>query len=386
MGPDGSMNVLQLVHNLKREGAQGVVANLSRALDPTQWSAAVHGWHALGAWADALRASGLEVSGPDRSAGLPKVLSGVATVRRIIGERRIDLVHAHMSDAAILAFAATRGSGVPYIVTHHSNRLAPAGGMLGGRLRGAIFRRAVRAAAMNVAVSDAVRVRLHDELGLPVGRTHHIGNGVEVPGEDEVSLARERLRVEGRRGGARIAMVGRLAPVKHHATLIEAMPRILAVRPDCRVEILGDGPLRDDLARHALRTGVGEAVRLPGSVDDVGRRLARSDLFVATSSYEGLPMALLEAMSWRLPVIASEVPGHRDTIGHGTNGLLVPFDDPEALARAVLDVLGDPRGAEALGRAARETVLTDYSSRSMARRYEEVYARCASAANGSEAR
>ena len=360
------MRILQIVHNLKREGAQMVVANLAQSLDRFRYEPIVFAWRSPGPLRKKLEGAGVEVIGPQGYPG-PSVLFGVLGLRRIVQSRRIDLMHAHMSDAAILAYLASKGLGTPFVVTHHSNRLVPTNGLL----RRAVLGIAARSAAVNVAVSAAVRDQLIRETGLRDVEAVCIPNGVDGPRQEDLatSIQRRRMRQRGG-GGLRIVSVGRLSDVKRHATIIAAMPIILTGCPEARLCIVGDGALRDDLQRLAVETGVSREIAFRGFVDDVGAILAEADVFLSASAYEGLPMSLLEAMSWRLPVVVSDVPGHRGVVRHEENGLLFPADDPPALAAAVLRLAAEESPDWAVA-----TDFAGFSCRSMAAQYEAVYDR-----------
>jgi glycosyltransferase involved in cell wall biosynthesis len=138
--------------------------------------------------------------------------------------------------------------------------------------------------------------------------------------------------------------------------LIEAMPAIVAARPDVHVLVIGDGPLRDRLRDLARKLGVAERLHLAGFRTDIPSCLAAMDLFALTSIYEGLPISILEAMATGLPVIATDVDGVPEAVTDGVTGTLIAPGKPQRLAQEVLGLLAEPARAAEMGAAGREQV------------------------------
>ena len=141
----------------------------------------------------------------------------------------------------------------------------------------------------------------------------------------------------------RIVSVGRLSPQKNHKLLIEAFSRIAPVFPSCRLEIYGEGPLKDELLVFVRSLNLDGKVLFPGTFKDVLDRIWSASLFVLSSDYEGMPNTLLEALSLGLPCISTDCPcgGPREIINNGENGILVPVGDVSSLSEAMLRVLSD---------------------------------------------
>jgi glycosyltransferase involved in cell wall biosynthesis len=124
--------------------------------------------------------------------------------------------------------------------------------------------------------------------------------------------------------------------------LVEAARLATAVNPRLRFLHMGDGPLRDEIARQIAAAGLGDRFRLLGRVPDPVRLLSGLDMFALPSIWEGLPIALLEAMSAGLPAVGTAVSGIEEVIEHNRSGLLVPPADAGALASAILSLASDP--------------------------------------------
>lgn len=157
--------------------------------------------------------------------------------------------------------------------------------------------------------------------------------------------------------GRTVVGMGRLSPEKGFDLLLAAFARVAPEFPDWRLEILGDGPLRQDLAAMAESLGIGGRVGFAGRVANSAERLGQADLFVLSSRYEGFPNALLEAMAVGLPAISFDCPsGPAAIIRQGLDGILVPEGDRDALAAALSDLMSDEGKRARLGQNARSVL------------------------------
>jgi glycosyltransferase involved in cell wall biosynthesis len=184
------------------------------------------------------------------------------------------------------------------------------------------------------------------------------------------------LRVPAREAGAEIVfgIVGRLVPVKDHATLLDAFATILRQRPRCRLEILGDGPLRGDLAKQALTLSIDDKVLFHGFSSDVAGFLTRIDVLVLCSISEALPLSVLEAMGAALPIVGTDVGGMRDLVAGAQCGWLCPPSRADELAAALLSAASTtPAERREMGERARRNVVEHYSLDHMTAEYERLF-------------
>ncbi len=158
--------------------------------------------------------------------------------------------------------------------------------------------------------------------------------------------------------------------------LVAAWPLLLARVPGARLCLLGDGPEEARLREQASALGVEASVAFLGGVPDVAPRLRAADAAVLPSRTEGMPVALIEAMSCGLPVVATAVGGSAEVLRDGTTGRLVPPDSPAALAEALAEALLEP-AASARGRAARADVLARFAMDLVADRFLALYRKLA---------
>lgn len=261
--------------------------------------------------------------------GLARQVAVVTALRSALRRECPDAVISFLNYTNILTLMAARGLGMPVIV---SERLDPR--VIGiGPAWGALRRWTYPGAARLVAQTPTA-ARLYAGLSpVPVAV---IPNPVPPFGaapapDDDWPLSHSRA----------IIAVGRLQRQKGFDLAIEAMARIADARPDWRLIILGEGPLRGDLEALRDRLGLADRVLLPGRVPDPGPWLARADIFVMSSRSEGFPNALCEAMAAGLAVVSTDCPsGPSDIITPGQNGLLVPPEDIEALATTLAELTG----------------------------------------------
>jgi len=153
-----------------------------------------------------------------------------------------------------------------------------------------------------------------------------------------------------------ITCIARLHPQKGQPVLIEALAQIVLLRPNARLLLAGAGPTRDELEAQVARLGLAPHVTFLGVVSraDLPALLARTDVVVLPSYWEGLPVSLIEALSAGKAIVASRVGGNPELVMDGTNGLLVPPGDAPALAQALLTLSGDPERVRRMGLASRQ--------------------------------
>lgn len=321
-----------------------------------------------GALEEVLEERGIPVFTPSRYFGGLAIRRSVQFLEQVIENGAIDLVHAHMADAAFLGWRLARRRALPLVITHHGHDILPKCGRVCRLVYLVLLAAAARYAARNVAVSTSVADRVRRRLVLRREQVSVIGNGVPVPGED---ILTRRGRWEG--VAPHVVTVGRLVEQKNQKQLIAAASVLVGHFPDARFSIVGDGPLRERLERLAKSLGLSNKINFTGSVSDVPAYLREADVYVSTSLYEGMAVATLEAMAWGVPVIASDVPGNRAVVRNGETGLLYKLDDIAGLGRAIIAVIEQPENARERARRARQLVQECYNATAATRLYEQLY-------------
>jgi glycosyltransferase involved in cell wall biosynthesis len=188
-----------------------------------------------------------------------------------------------------------------------------------------------------------------------------------------VDLAHARAHVQSAPDGAHAVCVARLNVVKDPMTLLHAARLVLDREPAFRLDLAGDGPLRDYVERAIGTLDLGDAVRVLGTVGDIDALMTDSDFFVLPSISEGISMTLLEAMAHGLPIVATSVGGTPEVVVHEETGLLVPARDPIALADAIVWMIQHPRERRRMGRRGRLRVADLFNLDSTIEQYQRLY-------------
>jgi glycosyltransferase involved in cell wall biosynthesis len=286
---------------------------------------------------------------------------GLAAVFR---RRRVDVVHSHEFTMAVFGCAAARMAGLPHIITMHGSQT-----MMTKWRRRAALRAAFRFSDAVVAVSQDTKRHLDERLGLGRQAVRVIQNGVTVqPGN------RDRVRHElGVRPHELLVLAsGSLVERKGHAVLIRALAS-LDGRAPWRLALAGQGREQGALEELARALGVPDRVHIMGFRDDMGDVLAAADIFAMPSLWEGLPLALLEAMAAGKAIVASATSGIPEAVTAEREGLLSVPGDVAGLAAALERVLGDASLRDRLGMAAAARAAREFSFDAMTLAYEALY-------------
>ncbi len=326
-------------------GAQIHIRDLSTALRSQGVDAIVLGGRD-GVLGDQLRERGVPfhpIRNLHRAVGPVKALRAVLEIRALLGEFRPDVVSTHSTLAGVVGRIAARSLGIPTLFTAHG------WGFTAGRSRAqrAAFWAAEWAmaplAARIITVCDsdldaAVRTRLTAPARL-----------VSIP--NAMPETADSLRAVPGRTPPKIIMVARLSRQKDHGTLFHALGQLRDL--EWTLELVGDGPLREEVEAAAQSAGIASRVDFAGFRPDVAERLADSQIFVLASNWEGFPRSILEAMRAGLPVIASDVGGVRESVLDGETGFVVPSGDAAALADRLRTMISDAELRTQMGEAGR---------------------------------
>ena len=288
----------------------------------------------------------------------------VQTMRRL----QPDLVHTWMFTAGSYGRAAARRAGSARTV--HGERCVD-------RWKGSWQWRVDRYLAARtdrvVANSKGVQAYLVQK-GIPADKIAVIQNGVMITPREEEGTRRALLEeLEIPSDTRLIGAVGRLWPQKRVKDLIWALELVCVLHPTTRLLVIGDGPQRPMLERYARLTSDLDRVRFLGHRQDVPKILPHLDLLWQASEYEGQPNAVMEAMAAGIPIVASDIPGHRELIVPGKTGFLVPIANRAAYGKATDRILSDPIYARALGEAGRRHITQQFAAHDMVRRHERLY-------------
>lgn len=357
------MNILHIIHNLRREGAQIVLRNL--ATHTTIHRQHVFAWKLGGVLERELENAGVTVIVPNSPRGISTPRAILNDLSKAIRQYNIDILHAHLPDSALWGALASRRCHIPLVTTYHSNQLVPPASTLSRLLHYFALQFAARGTSHHIAVSESVRDQVIKTLHVTPDKVSVIPNGISIPEHPSTTAQAETT--------PHIVTVGRLVDIKAHEQLLMALPTVMEHWPQTHCTVVGDGPRRASLEAITQDLGITEHVTFVGATHDVTRYLRQATLYVSTSQFEGIPMSILEAMAWGLPVIASDVPGNSDIVKHEVTGLLYPWGRGMQLSNAILYMTQHPQQAFAMAKVARAGVISSYSLEAMSGRYAELY-------------
>lgn len=356
------------IHGLGLGGAQQVIAAIARGRSP-DLQHVVYSCED-GVLADPVREAGATVRIVPRR--IPKFdpfwIRGLATWME---RDRVEVVHTHLFGDTLHGLLAARRLGLPVLATLHSVPESFSAVQRAGYRW--LLPRAERVIACSDSVFEAFAVA-EPELK---ERLVSIPNGVDIP----LGEYTEETRAEARRAlglaeaDVVLGCIGRLHPQKAFDRVIDALAEADQVAgdgaaPRASLLIIGDGPLRQDLESQAARLGLANRVVFAGARSDVGALLPLLDAIVFASPYEGLPMALLEAMSAGLCVVGADIEAFRDVLVSGEEALLLSED---AWAEGLDRVIRDEALRRRLGQGGKEKHRKAFSGQKMVSAYEGLY-------------
>lgn len=360
--------VVHLIDNLNFGGLEEVVRHLLAGLDRKRWQPILFHYDApeISRLVNEVRQLGI----PCRTVPRMDRWNVATTLREFIRELRAvnaTIFHAHLGWplSARYGVMAARLSRVPAIVatSHLYASIADA--------RFAWLKQRLHCAAIGryIAVSNEVKERLCQDLGVPESKIRVVHNGIQLSPFDRP--ADSKLRAMLTQGSERpiVFTPARLHSQKGHVYLLEAA----ALLPDALFVLAGDGPERASLEERARKLGIQTRVRFLGQRQDIPLLLASCDLFVLPSLYEGLPISVLEAMAAGKPLVATDIGGTKEAVINGVTGFLVPPENPTELAAAIRTLLSDQGLAARLAEAGRARAIQEFSSDAMVRGTCRVY-------------
>lgn len=307
-------------------------------------------------------------------------LTAFRSMLRVMRWLKPAVVHTHMSKVGVLGRVAAWRTGAPVVIhSYHGHVLKEHFSVTASEVFRLVERRLARITDVLVAVSGSDRDEL---LALGIGQPSQwrvVPIGVHV---DDIVAARlspreARIKLGLPVEGSIVGTVGRLSAIKDQETFLRAARRLAHRDPTVSFVVAGDGELRAELERRSRFPGL-PPIRFLGWVTDRGALYRALDVVVLTSRREGTPSSLIEAGVAGRPVVATRVGGVPDVVREGITGFIVPPGDDEGIAERILNLLGDPQRARAMGASARAWVAGRFSVaqnvEALAQLYDELVA------------
>lgn len=287
-------------------------------------------------------------------------LLDIFRLARTLRKLRCQVVHTHMFWPSLYGCIAARLAGIPVIVTteHGENHW-----------KKSVHRWLERYIISKIAdrrfcVSQAILERRRDLDGVPESKLRIIANGTAVP-EAPTKLWKHTEVV--------IGSVGRFVKQKDYSLFVELIAELRRRGHKVRGCIVGDGPEMQAIRETIERKGLYEVIELPGLDTEVGKWFRYFDIYAVTSSEEGLPVSLLEAMAYGLPIVTTDVGAIHTVVRNESDGLVVSERNVELFADAVAVLLSKREIAEGYARSARQRVVKRYSIAAITQHYQSSY-------------
>lgn len=373
MGSDQKISVCHLISGDLWAGAEIQAYTLLRALshypDITLKAVILN----EGTLSAKLRESGIEVLVVDESQhGFFGIL---AHIKDCLRGRNIDIIHSHRRKENVLAAMVRRDGLVKHAVQTVHGAPEPFTGWkwLKEKAYGVANMRSARKYFDRILpVSDDIRNALSEKLdSSKLTTVHNAIDPTEVQPSRSADEIRRSLGIEPQQ--LLVGSAGRMVPVKGFDVFLKAARSILDKKPDIRFLLAGDGPLLENMKTLARQLNLSKQIDFLGFRRDLLDIMSVLDVFVISSHHEGIPTVLLEAMALQKAVVATSVGGVKEVLDTDKCGLLVPPDNPSALAEACLKVLDNARLRSDLGSAARERVTAHFSAAGQSRQVMAVY-------------
>jgi len=368
------IDVLHLIDTYRIGGPGKTIINSALFIDRARFR--IH----VGAFTDPVRTERNEFARAVAAQGIPFLdlpetrrinLDHVGAIRRYVRQHGVSIVHAHGYRTDALGYVATRAMPVAFVTTHH--------GWIRNNGRQELMARSALQLCRRFDGVQVVSQRLLDELPRSVVRRQFadvVHNAIVLADYASGGHRTPVRRSLGLPDGALLlGVVGRLSLEKGCHEMLDAFAVVAAAEPRVHLALIGEGPLRAALESRVAAADWGGRVHFTGHQSPVQPFYEAIDMLVSPSRTEGLSNAILEALVFERPVVATRVGGNPEIIEGGVSGLFVPAEDPGALAAAILRVVREPSLHASLVAGGRARVAAAFTFEARMRREEQFYAR-----------
>jgi sugar transferase (PEP-CTERM/EpsH1 system associated) len=376
-GTNGAPLIAHVIYGLKTGGVENGLVNLINHMPADRFRHAIVCLTDYSDFRLRIRRADVECYALHKPPG--KVPGFYVKVWKLLRHLRPHIVHTRNLTALATQVPAML-AGAP--VRSHGEHGRDMGDLDGSNVKYQRIRRLIRPFVHQyIALSQDLERYLVDKIGVAPHRLTQIYNGVDTQLFHPALPRRNPLPVPGFAGigAVVIGTVGRMEAVKDQVTLVRAFVRLLELRADLRdrlrLVIIGAGALRAPALDLLRQAGALDLAWLPGERTDIPALMRGLDVFVLPSLAEGISNTILEAMATGLPIVATRVGGNPELVEEGRTALLVPADDPEAMAAAIASYADDAGKRAQHGAVARASAEARFSLDAMVRAYTGVYDR-----------
>jgi glycosyltransferase involved in cell wall biosynthesis len=354
-------------------GTETQAVELARRLDPKRYQVTIGCLRREGPLLDRLKGTPVEIMEVDMGGGIdsPSGLLRIVKLARYFRRQRIEILHAHDLWSNLIGMAAAMLARTPVTITSQRDLSHDA---WYGTYRRRVLRFFQRRSSIVLTNAKAIRDGLIAQDHLPPEKVCVVYNGVDL---DRFGGAPDRAHIlPGTEGNKLIVLVGNMVTeVKGHPVLISAAAEVVKAHPKTQFVLVGEGTKRADFEQQVKALGLQANFLFLGRRSDVPAILACCDIAVLPSLAEGLPNAVLEYLAAGLPVVATALGGNLEIIQDGVTGLLVPPQDPQALASALNHLLSDEALADRIGTAGHDYVKQNFSFERLVQDIDQFYSK-----------
>ena len=362
------IHIAHIINSFEMGGLEKLLVYFLKELDHNRFKSSVIGLENIGDLKSSFESLKVSVFALQKRKGTD--LSLIKKISQIIKEQNIHLIHTHNLGSHFYGSLAAIMSGLKPRV-HSQHGIETHFGIKEYLKHQYLNNKNDYFICVSKGVENFVRNKWRPRCNLLT-----IHNGISSSFKNIQITQNVRAQIGIPKNSKVIGHVGRLSEVKDQSTLINAFHLLLQKDNNVSLIIIGDGPLKTTLEAIANDLGIGEKVYFLGFRNDIRDILNILDVFVLSSLYEGISVALLEAMITSIPVVVTEVGGNIEIIKHQINGLVVPPKNPLELAEAIKKILIDKNLSFSLAKTAHETVESKFSMKAMVDSYGEIYDEC----------
>lgn len=363
------INILYIIDKLDYGGAQEFLLNLIPNLDRERYVPHVCSLHKSLVKFEEFYQLGVAIYNLDVSKGNPL---SIVKIFRLIKRHKINIVHTFLFASNTYGRIGAILARTPAIISHevaNDQEWENPVHLLVDRIL-------ARSTDFVIANAEAVKNFYVQEAKIPQHKTIKINTSIQSESyEKQVNIAVERKKLGLLPDKPVVGFVGRLRAQKRPHDFIQAAQIVLQSLPEIQFAIVGDGELRQMLEKEVARDNLAKNVYFLGYRRDLPTLMKCLDVLVNTSSWEGLPMTIMEAMLAKKPVVATNVDGNAEIVTDGCTGLLTPFGNTEEIAKAIVTLLRDPQKSKDFGERGYKRMKKDFNIVKIAQKIEELYRR-----------
>lgn len=369
---EGKIKIMHLIPHLGLAGMETVVYNLVKNLDRNEFTTIICCLDESGTLGEELKDLGFKLHVTNRKSGIDYSLP--FKIARLIKQEEVDIVHAHNSTAWFYGVLAVKlAGGCKIAVTRHGyEKEINKKDVIINRILSVFTDRIIM-------VSEDLRKYLIQIEKINPRKVNKVLNGIDITKFGSININKDNIKENFSlaRNDKVIGIFARLSAIKNHMYLIESMPKIIEKIKNVKLLIIGwedkNSVDTQRLKDRCKELKISNSVFFLGVRRNIPELLSIIDVCVLCSVKEGIPLALLEAMASEKPVVATNVGGNPEVVDDGRTGFLVPLNNTDELANAIIKILNDKEIAQKMGEEGYKKARRDFSLESMLQNYMNLY-------------